>query len=123
MGEFFAEYGFTIGSFSAIFVAFITSGLAKFLKKNLADSVIVKFISKFKKDIGEENFNELTRIAKEYGVKKLEQGVRDIIENNIELANQVTKLESLLKSMLQNQIALGVYDDNPELKKELIDKL
>jgi hypothetical protein len=123
VSEFFAEYGFTIGSFSALFVAFITSGLSKFLKRNLADSVIAKFISKFKKDVGEENFNEITRIAKEYGVKKLEQGVRSLIENNVELANRLNEVESLFKVMLRNQIALGVYDDNPTLKQELIDKL
>ena len=123
MSEFFAEYGFTIGSLSAIFIAFVTSGLSKFLKNKLADSVITKFIKKFKNDVGEENFNDITRIAKEYGVKKLEQGVKNLIENNVKLENKVGNLESLFKSMLQNQIALGVYDDNPELKKELIDKL
>ena len=108
MGEFFAEYGFTIGGISAVFIGFITAGISKFIKNKLAGSVVGNFLVGFKKDVGEENFNEMKTILQDYGVKKIKDLAIKLFEDNQEL---------------QNQVALGVYDDNPQLKQEIIDKL
>ena len=123
MGEFFAEYGFTIGGISAVFIGFITAGISKFIKNKLAGSVVGNFLVGFKKDVGEENFNEMKTILQDYGVKKIKELAIKLFEDNQELKNELGELKDLFRGMLQNQVALGVYDDNPQLKQEIIDKL
>lgn len=100
------------------FVGVIIYSGVKWIKNKLSGSIITNSALAIKSELGEDNYNALTGVIKDYGIKKLITTTKD-------LSNQFEQLKDilpLLKVMIANQLALGVYDDNPEAK-EILEKI
>jgi hypothetical protein len=61
---------------------------------------------------GAVNVTSFLNIAKNLKVNEVALAIKDYAERFI-------NVESMLKILLQNQLLLGVYDDNPELKETI----
>ncbi len=119
MLEFFGDnWGWIVAGASGLSAAFIKSGLG-FIKHKLSGDVATRIERSISREIGEENTQELKGIIKTYGVKKL---VAMVSAGFNRLEQKEDKIYSLLYAIANNQNKLGVYDDNPEIKK-LVEEL
>jgi hypothetical protein len=114
--EFFGEYYEIIGGVSIGTIALVFWRILAFFKK---DKYLLPFVNiaktKLNEIFGAVNVTAFMKIAKVLKVSEVESAVKDY-------ADRFANLETLLQVLLQNQIILGVYDDNPELK-EIVEKL
>lgn len=114
----FGQYWQEIVAFATPFMGLIVYSGMKFIKKQLSSKIVKDSAFAIKNELGEENYNALLGVVKNYGVAKLVQAIKDV-SGKVEQFNDILPL---LKVMLANQIALGVYDDNPE-GKEILEKI
>ena len=116
MQEFFGEYINIITGLSVGTVAMVGWRILSFFKK---DKYLLPFVNIAKTKavglIGSANYEAAIDIVKDIKIEDIPKAIKD-------LTNQLTNIESLLQILLSNQMALGVYEDNPELKEQL-DKL
>jgi len=114
----FGAYWQEIVAVATPFMGVIVYSGIKYIKNKLSSSIVTNSAIAIKGELGEDNYNALTGVIKDYGVTKLVAIVKD-------LSNQFEQLKDilpLLKVMIANQLALGVYDDNPEAK-EILEKI
>jgi hypothetical protein len=123
MGELFADNYEIITSVAAAIVSFVTLQIGRFFKNKFASKILVGFGAKAKEELGEENYNELVAIGKEYGIKKLKEIVSKVLSEHEDLKVNYTEIKDLLKVLIENQIRLGVYEDNPELESQVRERL
>ena len=114
----FGQYWQELLAVATPFASIIIYSGVKWIKNKLSGSIITNSAIAIKKELGEENYNALTGVIKDYGITKLIAEIK-------KLSNQFGQLKDilpLLKVLVANQIALGVYDDNPEAK-EILEKI
>ena len=114
----FGAYWQEIVALGTPFAGLIIFSGVKYIKSKLSNAIVTKSALAIKGELGDENYDALIGVVKSYGVKKL-------ISTTKELSNQFEQLKDILpliKIMVSNQIALGVYDDNPEAK-EILEKI
>jgi len=113
MQEFFGEYVNIIGGISIGTIALVFWRILAFFKK---DKYLLPFVNiartKVNEVFGKVNVAAFLNIAKDVKVNEVQSAVKDY-------ADRFLKLEQLLQILLANQVALGIYDDNPELKETL----
>jgi len=113
MQEFFGEYVNIIGGISIGTIALVFWRILAFFKK---DKYLLPFVNiartKVNEVFGKVNVAAFLNIAKDVKVNEVQAAVKDY-------ADRFLKLEQLLQILLANQVALGIYDDNPELKETL----
>lgn len=114
--DFLGQYGIELGAISIGTIALMVWRIAVFFKK---DKYVLPFlnsaVAKANKALGEENVSAFLHIAKDVKVKDIPVAIK-------EFADKQLKIENMLSVLLSNQLALGVYDNNPEIK-ELAEKL
>jgi len=114
--DFFGEYVNVIGGVSIGTIALIFWRILGFFKK---DKYLLPFVNiaktKANEIFGAANVASFMKIAKDVKVNEVESQLKGFVE-------KFATMEQLLKILLENQLLLGVYDDNPELK-EKIEKL
>jgi hypothetical protein len=114
--EFFGEYYNIIGGVSLGTIALVFWRIMSFFKK---DKYLLPFVNiartKANEVLGSANVTAVLEILKNIKVNEVESAFNNYTD-------RFAKLEQMIKLLLQNQLALGVYDDNPELK-EMIEKL
>lgn len=116
MQEFFGEYINIITGLSVGTVAMIGWRLLAFFKK---DKYLLPFVNiakvKATETFGSANVEAFVKEAKDIKISEIKPAIKVF-------AQKINNLETLLKVLMSNQLALGVYDDNPELK-EMLEKL
>ena len=116
MQEFFGEYIDIITGLSVGTVAMVGWRLLSFFKK---DKYLLPFVNIAKTKsvelFGSANVEAFIKEAKNLKVSDIKPALQDFTK-------RFNDLEALLKILLSNQVALGVYDDNPEIK-EILEKL
>lgn len=113
MQEFFGEYINVISGLSVGTVTLILWRILAFFKR---DKYLLPFVN-----IAKVKANELFGAVNVAAFIKEAKDVKvaDIKPALLDFANRFNDLESLIKILLSNQLALGVYDDNPEIKEVL----
>lgn len=113
MQEFFGEYVNVITGLSTGTVALLLWRIVVFFKK---DKYLLPFINIAQKKstelFGSANVESFIKIVKDIKVEDIPVAIKEVV-------NKVDSLEALLKILLTNQLTLGVYDDNPEMKATL----
>jgi hypothetical protein len=113
MQEFFGEYINIITGLSIGTIAMVGWRILSFFKK---DKYVLPFVNiaqtKAIEFLGKTNYHALIDIVKDVNIKDIPSAIKGLID-------KVDNLESLLKILLANQVNLGVYNDNPELKEKL----
>jgi|AntAceMinimDraft_18_1070375.scaffolds.fasta_scaffold255560_2 hypothetical protein len=99
------------------FFGFMIIGVIKFIKNKLAGNVITSGLLKIKNDLGVEDYNALTNVVKNIGVKKAVSGVSEIINE----VKDIKAIIPLIIAMSQTHLELGVYDELPVIK-EIVEK-
>lgn len=116
MQEFFGQYVDVITGLSVGTVALLIWRIASFFKK---DKYLLPFINIAKTKsvelFGKENVNAFLSEVNDLKVSDIKPALQDF-------SKRFNDMETLLKLLLSNQLALGVYDDNPVVK-ETIEKL
>lgn len=119
MKELFLEYGYLIEGLSLGTVALVVLSIAKFIKK---DKWINPFLGqvrdKANKIFKKDNVDAFLLQAKDVKLTEIPAQVKLFMEKQV-------RVEKMLEVLLENQLTLGVYDNNPELKAtvgELIEK-
>jgi len=114
--EFFGEYYNIIGGVSLGTIALVFWRIMTFFKK---DKYLLPFVNiaktKVIEVVGKVNYDAFMNIAKDVKIEDVPVALK-------EFADKQLNIEKMLQLLLQNQLILGVYDDNPELK-EMIEKL
>ena len=93
----------------------IAYGGYRFVKNKLASNVVKDLFAKIKKDLPEEDYNALTTVAKSYLGTKGIKALRDLM-GKVEIIGIIVPV---IIGMAQNQLALGIYDDQPEIKRAI----
>ena len=113
MQEFFGEYVNIIGGISIGTITLIFWRILTFFKK---DKYLLPFVNiakaKANELFGKVNVAAFLDIAKGLKVNELESAAKNY-------ADRFLKVEKLLELLMKNQIALGIYDDDPEVKEEI----
>jgi hypothetical protein len=113
MQEFFGEYVNIIGGISIGTIALVFWRILAFFKK---DKYLLPFVNiakaKANELFGKVNVAAFLNIAKDVKVNEIQSAAKDYAERFL-------KMETLLKLLLENQVALGIYDDNPEAKETI----
>lgn len=113
MIEFFGQYIHIITGLSVGTVVMILWRILSFFKK---DKYLLPFINIAKtKSIelfGAVNVESFINIAKEVKIEDVPVALKEFADRQI-------TLEKLLKLLLANQIKLGIYDENPDIKVEI----
>lgn len=111
--EFFGEYYDVIGGVSLGTIALVFWRIMRFFKH---DKYLLPFVNIAKtkaiETVGKANYDAFIHMAKDIKVSEVESTIK-------EFADRIISLEQMLKALLENQIALGVYDNNPDLKKTI----
>jgi hypothetical protein len=116
VAEFFNEnWGWIVAAASGLSVAFVKNGIA-FIKNKLSGDVATRIEKSISRELGEENTKEIKEIIKTYGVKKLFNVITDGFNKLEAKENQNAQM---LKTIMANQLALGVYDEAPEIKAQV----
>jgi len=116
MKELFLEYGHIINGVSLGTLGLMALSIMRFFKKDkYVSPFMVGAVSKANKFFGEKNVAAFLLEAKSVSIKDLPKEVKNF-------ADKFIRVESMLEIILKNQLALGVYDNNPELK-ETVEKL
>ena len=114
--DFFGEYYNIIGGVSLGTIALVFWRIMAFFKK---DKYLLPFVNiaktKATEIFGVANVTAFLRIAKDVKINEFEAAFKEYVD-------RFANLETLLQILMQNQLALGVYDDNPDLK-EMIESL
>lgn len=110
--EFFAQYADLVSGISLGTVALVSLSVMKFFKK---DRYVLPFVNEIKSKangvFGVANVTAFLNEAKTLKVSEVKPAIKDY-------ANRFLRVEQILELMLSNQIALGVLDNNPELKEK-----
>ena len=113
MQEFFGEYINIITGLSVGTVTMILWRILVFFKK---DRYLLPFVNiaktKATELFGAVNVESFINIAKNVKVDDIPIALK-------EFADKQLNIEKMLALLLANQINLGVYDDNPEIKAEI----
>lgn len=108
--EFFGEYYNIIGGVSLGTIALVFWRIMAFFKK---DKYLLPFVNiaktKANEIFGAVNVTSFLRLAKDVKINELESAIQNY-------ADRFLNVETILKVLLQNQLDLGVYDENPDLK-------
>ncbi len=111
--EFFGEYYEIIGGVSIGTIAIVFWRIMSFFKK---DKYLLPFVNiaktKANEVFGATNVTSFLKIAKGLKVNEVESAVKNY-------ADRFVNMETLLQLLLANQVALGIYDDNPEMKETI----
>lgn len=111
--EFFGEYYNVIGGVSLGTITLVFWRIMTFFKK---DKYLLPFVNIAKTKtievIGKMNYDALINIAKDIKIEDIPTSLKEFADTQLIIMQ-------LLKLLLQNQLALGVYDDNPELKETI----
>lgn len=110
MTEFFGDLWPTVLTFGSALGTYALFSIKSYVKNKLSSSVSTNLKAVLVKEIGEEETEALLAFAKTYGTKKIFETLSHLMQSS-------TKVDQLLTIIATNQLALGAYDDNPELKK------
>jgi polyhydroxyalkanoate synthesis regulator protein len=117
LADFFNDnWGWIVAGASGLSAAFIKNGIA-FIKNKLSMDVASRIETSISNELGEENTAELKKIIKQYGVSKL---VQLATEGFKKLEAKEARNAEMLKLIMSNHLALGVYDESPEIKAQAI---
>ena len=108
----FEEYWQQILSIGTPTLVAIVYGGYKYIKNKLANNVVKDLFAKVKSDLPEEDYNAITTVAKSYLGTKGIKALKELI-GQVEILGLIVPV---IIGMAQNQLALGVYDDQPEIK-------
>lgn len=89
----------------------------KWIKNKLAGNVIETTLKKIKIDLGPDDYNALTNIIKNVGVKVISTEVSKLVKD----FKDIKEIIPLIIAMSQTHLAMGVYDELPVVK-EIVQK-
>jgi hypothetical protein len=110
MTEFFGDLWPTVLTIGSALGTYALFSVKSYIKNKFSSSVTTNLKTTLVKEIGEEETDALLKFVKAYGVRKLVDTLDILLSKN-------DKVDQMLKVIMLNQLALGAYDDNLELKK------
>ncbi len=113
MLEIFGENWETIVAIITPIGAGTIIGIYKFIKNKLANNMVSSFLSKVKGELGDDEYTAIEGVVKSYAGKKGIQALTELTKK-IELLEVIVPI---LTTMARNQLNLGLYDTEPELKE------
>ena len=112
MLEFLQEYSIELGSLSIGTAVAILWRISVFFKK---DKYLLPFVNiartKTNEIFGKANVNAFLDIAKNVQIQDIPVALKEFAEKQV-------SIENMLKFLIQNQIDLGVFNEDPDKKEE-----